>query len=174
MNAGHAARPAGTATGEPGAPAAAPIPSTPTTGIRRVLIALDETAVAARAMDVGAQIAAAVGAEVALVYVVDPNLLVAADGGPAPDVMRAEYEREARSLLESAAGHLRTATPPWQFLEAGQPAREIVRVAGSWAADLIVVGTHGRSRIGRTFLGSTAHGVLEHAHRPVLIVPAAG
>ncbi len=48
---------------------------------RRVLIALDASAIAAHALEVGLGLARALGAEVALVHVVDPKLAVAPEAG---------------------------------------------------------------------------------------------
>jgi nucleotide-binding universal stress UspA family protein len=51
----------------------------------------------------------------------------------------------------------------------GDPAGEIVRAASDWKADLIVMGTHGRSVLGRLLIGSVARNVLHHAGCSVLI-----
>ena len=51
----------------------------------------------------------------------------------------------------------------------GSPVREIVHAAED--ADLIVMGTHGRSGFERLFLGSVTEKVLRITHRPVLTVP---
>jgi nucleotide-binding universal stress UspA family protein len=55
-------------------------------------------------------------------------------------------------------------------LVAGAPAEQIIRQARRWRADLIVMGTHGRSGFGRTFMGSVADRVLRGAACPVLTV----
>jgi nucleotide-binding universal stress UspA family protein len=52
----------------------------------------------------------------------------------------------------------------------GVPAEAIVRVARREGADLIVIGTHGRSGLGRLFMGSVASRVLVTAGCPVLTV----
>ena len=52
----------------------------------------------------------------------------------------------------------------------GDPAQQIVDVAKSWQADLIIVGTHGRTGLRRLLMGSVARNVLHHAHCSVLIV----
>jgi nucleotide-binding universal stress UspA family protein len=44
--------------------------------------------------------------------------------------------------------------------------------AKRWPADLIVIGTHGRSGISRLLLGSVAEGVVRGASVPVLLVRA--
>jgi len=53
----------------------------------------------------------------------------------------------------------------------GPPWRAIVDCAAGLDAAVIVTGTRGRSRPVAAVLGSTAAGVLHHAHRPVLMVP---
>lgn len=51
----------------------------------------------------------------------------------------------------------------------GNPEQEIVEIARSWRADLIVMGSHGRGFWGR-LLGSVSDGVLHHSPCSVLIV----
>lgn len=46
----------------------------------------------------------------------------------------------------------------------------IVDEATQWPADLIVIGTHGRSGFDRLLLGSIAEGVLRMAHIPILLI----
>jgi nucleotide-binding universal stress UspA family protein len=59
----------------------------------------------------------------------------------------------------------------YQLVE-GDPAQEIVRLAKTLPCDLIVMGTHGRTGLGRALLGSVAEAVLRHAPYPVLTVKA--
>ena len=51
----------------------------------------------------------------------------------------------------------------------GDPAHEIIRAATDWEADLIVMGTRGRTGLERLLLGSVARKVLQHAPCSVLI-----
>jgi nucleotide-binding universal stress UspA family protein len=51
----------------------------------------------------------------------------------------------------------------------GDPATQIIAAAGSWDADLIVLGTHGRTGLRRLVLGSVARNVIHHAHASVLV-----
>jgi nucleotide-binding universal stress UspA family protein len=46
----------------------------------------------------------------------------------------------------------------------------IVGAAKSWNADLIVLGTHGRTGLKHALMGSTAERVVRHANCPVLVV----
>jgi nucleotide-binding universal stress UspA family protein len=51
----------------------------------------------------------------------------------------------------------------------GDPVAEIVGLAEDVGADLVIVGSHGRSRFGRLLLGSVSQGVLHGARCPVLV-----
>lgn len=138
---------------------------------RRIMIAIDNTPVGARAGEIGANLARSVGAEVALVHVVDVRGMTLEDGGVPADEVLAAVERGDRELLADVAQRLGLASPPWQFIGRGEPAKEVVAAATQWGADLIVVGTHARRGVPRLMLGSTAEGILRHAHCPVLVVP---
>jgi nucleotide-binding universal stress UspA family protein len=48
---------------------------------------------------------------------------------------------------------------------------EIVNKATEISADAIVMGTHGRSRLARAVIGSTADRVVRHSDVPVILVP---
>jgi universal stress protein A len=58
------------------------------------------------------------------------------------------------------------------FWRTGVTPREIVALAEEESADLIVVGTHGRTGVKHLVMGSVARSVLKTAHRPMLIVEA--
>jgi nucleotide-binding universal stress UspA family protein len=54
----------------------------------------------------------------------------------------------------------------------GRPSVEIVKFVGENGIDLIVMGTQGRSGLGRAFLGSVADNVIRQADCPVMVVRA--
>ncbi|HWO00841.1 MAG TPA: universal stress protein [Blastocatellia bacterium] len=73
---------------------------------------------------------------------------------------------DARSKAFQASKVVRSLFPNWTVSSeeyVGSPAREILRRAGKWEADLIVVGSHGRSALGRLFLGSVSQRVVTDA-----------
>jgi universal stress protein A len=80
-------------------------------------------------------------------------------------------EREATEHLEALNRELSDygirAEP---LLRVGYPFEEIVLMANHYDVDLIVIGSHGRSRITRLLVGSTAQRVVEHARCAVLVV----
>jgi nucleotide-binding universal stress UspA family protein len=75
---------------------------------RRILIALDESALAAHAGSVGAELARALSAETALVYVIDPNVVGLPDIGLAPADLLADVRREGVRFLDVTAERLGT------------------------------------------------------------------
>ncbi|MEW6733972.1 MAG: universal stress protein [Acidobacteriota bacterium] len=78
----------------------------------------------------------------------------------------------ARAMAARACEQLRTQFPQWDLhshLHVGSPASVLIKKAASWQADLIVVGTHGRSALGRFLLGSVSQKVLTGAQCSVRI-----
>ncbi len=57
-----------------------------------------------------------------------------------------------------------------KIIAKGRPFEEIVRIAGEKDVDLIVMGSHGRTGLGRVVIGSDAMRVLRRSTKPVLIV----
>jgi nucleotide-binding universal stress UspA family protein len=136
---------------------------------RRILIALDDSAIAAHAAEVGLELAISLKAQAALVYVVDPAPALQTDSGISAAEWAATLNREGQAFLATTAQ--RTGQPSaWQFLREGKPADQILATAREWEADVIVIGTHGRSGVSRLLLGSTAESVVRHATCPVLVI----
>lgn len=80
---------------------------------------------------------------------------------------RQSAKRELAKLAETAKKSGVRAT---ELLVDGDPARQIVRTARSKKADLVVVGTHGRTGLTKFFLGSVAARVVATALCPVVTV----
>jgi nucleotide-binding universal stress UspA family protein len=82
--------------------------------------------------------------------------------------MRAEADREMDRLIKQAVN----AGVPTNvaLVEGAVPAEEIVKSAAATKADLLVLGTHGRTGVARLFLGSVAARVVATAPCPVLTV----
>lgn len=139
---------------------------------RRILIAVDSEPVAVHAANVGAELARAIGAEMALVNVVDSSLAYPADTGVPPNELIALAQQEAKKLVSDFRRRLPPQSTALEFILAGGPATEIVNAAKEWPADLIVIGSHGRGGVQRALLGSVAEGVMRHAPCPVLVVRA--
>jgi nucleotide-binding universal stress UspA family protein len=139
---------------------------------QRILVAIDGSEFAAHALAVASSLAMALSAQIGLVHVVDPKLVAGETGVPA-DQLWALLQREGRDLLDTAASAIPTHPHVWKFLREGTPWKEVVESAREWSADLIAVGTHGRSGLSRLLLGSTAEEVARHGPCPVVVPPTA-
>jgi nucleotide-binding universal stress UspA family protein len=76
------------------------------------------------------------------------------------------------TIARNAASKLSSYFPLWKVeseVVAGRPAAELIRKAREWEAEWIVVGTQGRSALGRLILGSVSQEVVSDAHCSVRV-----
>lgn len=92
--------------------------------------------------------------------------------GIQPPLIADHAIKEAENLANNAAHRLRKRFPTRQ-VEAesilGRPAQALLDKADAWAPDLIVLGSRGRSGIGKLVLGSVSLRILHHAKTDVRI-----
>lgn len=82
-----------------------------------------------------------------------------------------EVRREVSHELEGfSAAHREAGIDVEWAVRTGHPDREIIAAAKEVGADLIVLGSHGRTGVEHVILGSVAEKVLRKAHCPVLVV----
>jgi nucleotide-binding universal stress UspA family protein len=87
----------------------------------------------------------------------------------------AEAQEQHRALAEEAAGRLRNAGRKADPATAtGSASEQIIDFAATLEADLIVMGSQGRSGVERFLLGSVARNVLHGSATSVLVVHARG
>jgi nucleotide-binding universal stress UspA family protein len=96
---------------------------------------------------------------------IDPALL---------DDLQAEKKQLKELTQSTAIAMSTTGTRVFGHLRIGNAAREIVQLASDLSADLIVVGTHGRTGVMHLLLGSVAQSVVTNAPCPVLVVKPGG
>jgi nucleotide-binding universal stress UspA family protein len=142
--------------------------------IRRILCPVDFSAHSRRALDHAMAIASWYDAAVTVLHV-SPPLPVAAYApmsGMPPYVGLTPEGRQVllRSMKEFAGSGLTHIPVEFEVAE-GPPAGVIVASASELLADLVVLGTHGRSGFERWMLGSVTEKVLRKARCPVLTVP---
>lgn len=145
-----------------------PAPTAPPR-IGKVLLATDHTEASRAATDEAIRLAAALGASLLAVSVIDPGSLRLPGGR-----FRARVD-QVRSGLESSAQELvargRQLGIPVRFLIwEGEPGPAVLEAAEAEEADVIVVGSHGRGPVGRLLMGSVSEHVVRHANRPVMVV----
>ncbi len=111
-------------------------------------------------------------ARLVLLHVLMPPSPFLGDELPASYVvLQVRARREAERQLGALVARARKAGVRVEArLTDGVPSEEILRAARRHHADLIVLGTHGRTGLGRIFMGSVAERVLQRATAPVLTV----
>jgi len=139
---------------------------------QRILIAVDSTAVAAHAAEVGLKLAEALRSDVAFIHVVDPAVGLGVESGVSASETIEAATQDAKGLLTSLTKQTAHGANVRQFVAVGNAAAEIAKTATDWPADLIVIGSRGHGRLEAALLGSVADSVLHHAPCAVLVVRA--
>ncbi|MCB9832638.1 MAG: universal stress protein [Planctomycetes bacterium] len=146
-------------------------------GIERILVAVDDSAMADQAAILARRIADGHEAELALLNVVPTwfadRIRFHASEADARDQL-ATLEREARQWLRDRARKLELGDGVDLMVETGAPDVQILHAAARIGAQLIVMGTRGEGLDLVPRLGSCARYVLRNAHVPVLFVPPTG
>ena len=144
---------------------------------KHLLVPIDGSPTSELAVEKAIGLAKAFGSTVTVLYVVDPYPFAGVGSDfaygqtqflNAAKAMANEALAGARKALQ-AAGIKVTAS----LVEAHAIWRGILDAAESGGADLIVMGSHGRSGLEKLVLGSVAQRVLSNAKGPVLVVRAA-
>lgn len=141
---------------------------------RRILHPTDFSRASSAAFARAVALARADRAQLFLVHVLAPPMPIGGEGYVAPQVYQ-DLEASARQYGEKRLAALQTkarksgARVTGMLLE-GVADDQIIRAARRRKADLIVIGTHGRTGLARLFLGSVASRVVAGARCPVLTV----
>jgi nucleotide-binding universal stress UspA family protein len=141
--------------------------------IRKILYATDYSESSVPACDYALTLAGLAGAEVHVLHVI----------GEFADRRKSQIQPEAMALLEREVelqavkemedfcqGKFDEEVPYQTEVVMGIPFQEILKRAESLPADLIVVGTHGRTGLEHVLVGSTAERLVRRSTIPVLTV----
>ena len=140
--------------------------------IKTVLLTTDFSETSKKAFSHAREIAEVFNAEIVLMHVEEGHLppLVIEYATVGLEELEARQIEHATEQLTALRPELGTAIKVRYEVARGTPHHEIVGLAESIDADLIVMATHGRGFISHAFLGSTAERVMRHAPCPVLVV----
>ncbi|HEU0219234.1 MAG TPA: universal stress protein [Gallionella sp.] len=144
---------------------------------RRILVPIDGSTTSERALQEAARLADG-KAQLHLVYVLEEIFPLDTEGYAFIDyaALREAVRLTGERTLVQAAEKVRQSgtTAETALLEAkGERIASVIEdESRQWQADLIVIGTHGRSGLSRLLLGSVAEGVVRGASIPVLLVRA--
>ncbi|MFV8834204.1 universal stress protein [Aquisalimonas sp.] len=137
--------------------------------LKRILVPVNFSTASARAVAVARDFRPET-ATLRLLYVVGPSEIAQATADPSINPMHA---RDERSKAEAAA---REKLNEWVregeevAVEVGSAAEKISAHADQWGADLIAMGTRGRSGLQQFLHGSATEWLVRHAKQPVLVV----
>ncbi|HEY1375200.1 MAG TPA: universal stress protein [Gemmataceae bacterium] len=136
--------------------------------VRSILHPTDFSDNSAAALELAGAVARDYGARLVIVHVKPPPVVASGVMTPEPPDPP-EHAAELRRRLDTC-GPATPGVPVEHVMLAGDAAAEIVRLATDEGFDLIVLGTHGRTGLGRLVMGSVAEKVLRWAPCPVLTV----
>jgi len=140
---------------------------------RNIVIATDGSENSQRAISYGIEIAKLSGATVHALYVVDTSSFssIPMDAGweAMYEILRKEGEKAVYEVKEHGeASGVEVREVLWE----GHPSNEIIDFAENNNADLIVMGTLGKTGLDRFLMGSVAEKVVRGSKVPVLVVRA--
>jgi nucleotide-binding universal stress UspA family protein len=148
-------------------------------GFERILVALDGNPEHESGYETAVELAQELKAQIHLIQVVPTlgtlNARHAATGTLLPATTKALLENDeeaAAEYLEEKINHLcRQNLEVTAEVERGDPARQVVQSADAQNAQLIVLGTHGKSGLNAFWSASVAPKIVEQTHLPILLVP---
>lgn len=141
----------------------------------KILLAVDGSGEARLALQAAAELSAATGAGLHLVYVLPPPYVMYGRHSYSQAIKASlleQVERDAREFLdrqtreaEAVGGKIGET-----HLASGNAQAEIVKLAEELHAGLTVLGSRGLGGVRRALMGSVSDSVVRHAHNPVLVV----
>lgn len=141
---------------------------------QKILVAIDDSEISVNVIQQAAQLAKALNSEITVIEVMtlDPYLSEAyLRMGQSNELIERvrSYVQENLTKVEKKFEELGL-TVATQVLEGFSIHDEIIGAAQNLGADLIIMGSHGRTGIKKFILGSVAQKVLGESHIPVLVV----
>ena len=140
----------------------------------KILLAVDDSKYSQAAIQSVLQKARPQDTEVRVLHVLEPILEAQWSSHHVYGEMMAQRRQDATEMVKRAAESLNAVGFKIcsYALESGTPKVMIIDEAKKWGADLIVLGSHGRTGLDRFLLGSVSEAVARHAACSVEIVRA--
>lgn len=145
--------------------------------LARILVPLDGSHRAERAIPVAARVARSTGGTVLLVRVVTSPAVYGPAFVPPPLGIQAADERrfEVAAYLTQVAGlPVLSGITTQTVALPGQPADTLLRAVDTLNADIVIMTSHGRTGLKRWALGSVAQHLVRHANVPILVLRESG
>lgn len=138
---------------------------------KRILVPVDFSDASGRALATALDLAADLGAEIKVIHIHQVQAQYMIEGGLyAPELDEDELIEKRKKELDKFVEEHKRDLDIAREVRAGLPEKEILDIARDFKADLIVMGTHGRTGLSHLLMGSVTENVLRHADVPILSV----
>ena len=139
--------------------------------IKRLLVPVDFSNTSTKALTAAVDLAKVLGAEIKVVHVHYQQIpAIASMAAYIPQIDEStileEFEKELDKLVKKYGEGVKIS----HQVHAGDPRTEIPLLADEYKADMIVMGTHGRSGLSHLLMGSVTESVLHQTGIPVLSI----
>jgi nucleotide-binding universal stress UspA family protein len=140
--------------------------------IKKILVPIDFSDYSFQALEYAKAIAEKFNAEIILLNVVEPVMFIAdlTMGQINIPSIESEMLQKSEEKMKEITDSLKNSFKVNGIVKLGKPDREIIELANIEKVDLIVIGTHGHSRVEHLLFGSTAERVIRKSNCSVLIV----
>lgn len=143
----------------------------PSIKLRTILVPVDFSERSRAALNYAVTLARDFGGSLVVLHVLDPLLIPGRLEAARLRQLKSSARREAAERLQSLNHELvQMGVRVQSFLRHGPVADIIVAFAVAKKADLIIIGSQGRTGLSRLLIGSVAERVVRHATCPVLVV----
>jgi nucleotide-binding universal stress UspA family protein len=136
-----------------------------------ILVAIDGSDASQRALVRAVEEATVWNARLHVIYVVETGLFSSLPADNTVEIMYRVLEKEGNTVLEQAkkyaAGNSVTATT---HMKQGHAGSEVVTLADKEKADLVIIGSHGKSQADRLLIGSVSTYVVTHSKVTTMVV----
>jgi nucleotide-binding universal stress UspA family protein len=127
----------------------------------KILVPTDGSEYAQRAVEVALSLARELGTRVVALHVLDEKLIMPFE----------VLEEEGQNILEGVRKRgEEMGVPVDEIILFGNPRHDLAKITTKSGADLMIIGTHGRTGVEKLFLGSVAENALKTVEVPVMLV----
>jgi nucleotide-binding universal stress UspA family protein len=137
--------------------------------MKKILIAADVSPQAEKVILKGVELANNLNAQYAVVAVTDDSIVLPEGNFATLPELLDNFREQTKSFIKTILDN-NDLKPSEVFFESGNPADIVIQTTSRWQADVLVVGTHGRSGLDRLLIGSVAEDIIRQSSVPVFVV----
>jgi nucleotide-binding universal stress UspA family protein len=137
----------------------------------QILVAIDGSKISDKALETAIDEARVWKATVHAIYVVETGLFSSLPMDNTWEILYSMLEKEGNKAISSAREEAeKQGVKIEAVLKQGHAGNEIVKAAKEIGADLVIVGSHGKSEVDRLLLGSVSSFVVSHCPANIMVV----